>query len=406
MKQWNKIRNNKGFTLVELIVTLAIASIVMLVAGNYLFFGNRMFAENEVKNTDKYIGDSVFQFMKERLIYAGKIEVIDRAKVLSGESEAKYSHIFELSGNSVEENKGYLEFTNDKTVKAPEDIYGVDFYRNNKISYTLRLDEKDSTKTTFVLTVYVYNTKGEEVYQTGAAIRNLNIRLEKNNGEIETINYKEETSKVFMNPVISYEDKKSKAIDPFEEMAKQLREDYIGTYETLWKIWHSELDKNSLIDHDKYFNKGTSQGGNSQIRTYIYKQIYNGSWPEFTNFSEKMLKDLSPEYDRIIKFLETNPDLYYQPMLGLQSSGSYSPNSKPLNFAKDNCFIYLGASNVPASNWSAYFVYDHENNLWYASAKEHSYTHKMEGQGIASMNWQTLKQELDDQSKWIPLNSY
>ena len=52
-------RNQNGFTLIELIVTLAIFSIILAVAGNYLYFGNNLFAQTEVKNTQKYIGDSV-----------------------------------------------------------------------------------------------------------------------------------------------------------------------------------------------------------------------------------------------------------------------------------------------------------------------------------------------------------
>lgn len=70
------IKSNVGFTLVELIVTLAVFSIFLVVAGRYVFFGNNLFVTTEVHNSEKFIGDSTFHFMKERLLYAGKIEIL------------------------------------------------------------------------------------------------------------------------------------------------------------------------------------------------------------------------------------------------------------------------------------------------------------------------------------------
>ncbi|MEG0377271.1 MAG: prepilin-type N-terminal cleavage/methylation domain-containing protein, partial [Eubacterium sp.] len=70
MKRIYCLKNNDGFTLVELIVTLSILSIVLVVAGNYLFFGNRMYTQSEVKNTEKSIGDNMYHYMQNELTYA------------------------------------------------------------------------------------------------------------------------------------------------------------------------------------------------------------------------------------------------------------------------------------------------------------------------------------------------
>ena len=68
-KEYRTQKNcESGFTLVELIVTLGIMAIVLSVAGSMYFFGNRMYTTTEVKNTEKSIGDNVYQFMRDRLI--------------------------------------------------------------------------------------------------------------------------------------------------------------------------------------------------------------------------------------------------------------------------------------------------------------------------------------------------
>ncbi|MGL4284361.1 type II secretion system protein [Eubacterium aggregans] len=72
--QW--FRKKDGFTLVEMIVTLAIMAILLTVAGNALLFGNRMYTETEVKNREKSIGDTVFKAIENQLVYATKIEIL------------------------------------------------------------------------------------------------------------------------------------------------------------------------------------------------------------------------------------------------------------------------------------------------------------------------------------------
>lgn len=88
-------KNQKGFTLIELIVTLAIFSIILVVAGNYLFFGNNLFVKTEVKNSEKYIGDNVFEYIQRRLTYASHVEVINPDKI----RDPKYTNGIKINDN-------------------------------------------------------------------------------------------------------------------------------------------------------------------------------------------------------------------------------------------------------------------------------------------------------------------
>ena len=411
MRKFNLRLDDKGFTLVELIVTLAIAAIVMTVAGNYLFFGNRMFTENEVKNTDKYIGDTIYDFIKERLTYAGKIEVLEREKVLSGDASPKYSHVFALSGNSMENKDGYLYFTNDKEKllwnAEKAGIYGTGFYRNNKITYTFQIDKKDASNRSFILTIYVYNKDGEEVYKTGASIKNLNIGLENKAGQIETQYTGDDIYKMFKNPVISYEEKDNKLIDPLEEKAKEVRGYYVGTYNELVKIFleHGSLNNNTIKYADEckdWFDfEKAAYLNNDAIRDYVCQKYYGGSWPIFDGFPEEMLSDLNEkEKTAISQYLKTTK-LYYQPMIG----GNLS---KDKEFSDENCFIYLSTNSEALGSkgqWRAYFVFDHENNIWYANDAIVE-TKNWQNLSITTKNWQNLKSDLKNKDKWIPLNPY
>ncbi|QCT71822.1 type II secretion system protein [Eubacterium maltosivorans] len=282
MKLNRHLKSNNGFTLVELIVTLAIAAIVMTVAGNYLFFGNRMFAENEVKNTDKYIGDTIFDFMREQIIYATGVEVINPAET---DAAPKYEKIFDVDKISDKEN-GFLCF-GPKEVKPLPDIYGESFYRNNGVSYTVKV-KNDSLE--LYLNVQVYNRDGEMVYETGANIKNLNIALNGGNSIIITGAEENKKEHEYVNPIISLSEKQVEKDDELTILANGLYEKMKACLDDYYKL------KNKTMTQKEYTDKyGITWPGvsNDIFSKYIYNNLdSNNRWPAFTAKALEELKKL------------------------------------------------------------------------------------------------------------------
>lgn len=279
------VRDKHGFTLVELVVTLAIFAILLAVAGNYLFFGNRMFTETEKKNSEKSIGDTVFSFMREKIIYATGVEVINPSET---EAVPKYEKIFVIDEISDKES-GYLCF-GPKEEKPHPNIYGESFYRNNGVSYTVKV-KNDSLE--LYLNVQVYNQNGEMVYETGATIKNLNIALNGGNSIVITGAEADKEEYEYVNPIISLSEKQVESDDAYTIPANTL-------YQQM-KACLDDYDKlmNGTISQDDYKGKydiGWKGFSNDKFLTYIHKKYYNNNWPKFP--------------DEVVKQLGKNPPLY------------------------------------------------------------------------------------------------
>lgn len=189
-KLLDKAKNNRnGFTLVELIVTLAIFSIVLVVAGNYLFFGNNLFVKTEVKNSEKYIGDNVFEYMRRRITYATDVEVINP----ESSRTPKYEFVFKLN------NDGQL-------LEGPKDggitnVFSPEFYEGGyKVSYEVQV--LDSAHMELKVNVLAQGDDSP-VYTTSEVLKVINLQK---NGSILTT--EGEQKKTYVNPVISYSEEK------------------------------------------------------------------------------------------------------------------------------------------------------------------------------------------------------
>lgn len=182
-------KNCNGFTLVELIVTLAIFSIVLVVAGNYLFFGNNLFVKTEVKNSEKYIGDNVFEYMRRRITYATDVEVINP----ESSRTPKYDFVFKLN------NDGQL-------LEGPKDgnltsVFGPEFYEGGyKVRYEVQV--LDSAHMELKVNVLAQGNDSP-VYTTSEVLKVINLQK---NGSILTT--EGEQKKTYVNPVISYSEEK------------------------------------------------------------------------------------------------------------------------------------------------------------------------------------------------------
>lgn len=68
--------NNKGFTLMEIIVTLLISSLVMMIAGSLILNSLGYFNKAATTDADKQSLDLLADFVRDQLLYASDVKVL------------------------------------------------------------------------------------------------------------------------------------------------------------------------------------------------------------------------------------------------------------------------------------------------------------------------------------------
>lgn len=373
--------DDKGFTLVEIIVTLAVFSIILVVAGNYLFFGNRMFAETEVKNTEKSIGDNVFKYMERKIVYATKLEVIN--KDLNPQPEPKYNQKMYIGTSDDEGDLILAKRSDSKSTYNETNLFGRDYYGDYSVSYTVKV--LDDTRINLNVTVKD-SGKDDILYSTGEVIKNLN--LVNSNSKITQIGSNNETKENgFVDPIISFDtEAELTAIYSPIELLEQMK----FTRDQL-------LDKKMPDKYDQILNNNLYLD-NDRIRAYVSQYYYHGepyissppktivveNFPNFEGFPDTVVTNVDKKiakraeelgitnYKTLEKFLET-PNLKMQ---GFCCTSASSPKDL-------SCYVYVsdrtGWNNVS-------LVYDHDEDNWYYGFKKGS---SQAGLGIAQMPWET-----------------
>ena len=197
-----------GFTLVEITVTLVILGIVLATAGTALFFGNRMYSSTEVKNTEKYIGDSVYKYIEKKITYGTDVLILAWNSTPT-ESATYPNYLVNYNGTqragdtSATMQSAFLYKGYTDEGKNPEDILGSKFYGTYTMKYTVTLpaissdeEKAKADKRLVTLKVIVIDKDGKEVYSTEGAVKNLNSDIAISGTRSDAVS--------FMNPVIGY----------------------------------------------------------------------------------------------------------------------------------------------------------------------------------------------------------
>ena len=191
--------DSNGFTLVEIIVTLAIFSIVLVVASNYLLFGNRMFTETEVKNTEKSIGDNTFKYMKRKIVYATKLEIIN--KNLNPQPTPKYNQKMYIG--TGDDNGDLMLAKKEDTDKNYQEtnLFGQDYYGLYIVSYNVKV--LDDMRLSLTITVK-HSGENDILYSVSEVIKNINLA---NNSSkiIQTGSNNQIAEDGFVDPIISFD---------------------------------------------------------------------------------------------------------------------------------------------------------------------------------------------------------
>lgn len=118
------VKNKKGMTLVEIIVSLLIASIVLVMAGSILLSSLSMYDQNTLEDLDKGLLDNAFRLVEEEITYAGEVQVRD---------------------TKLDKEEGYSVFKieNGELLYNGNEVYGEDTYHKR----TLRMNVSKSSDT-------------------------------------------------------------------------------------------------------------------------------------------------------------------------------------------------------------------------------------------------------------------
>ncbi|MEG1428969.1 MAG: prepilin-type N-terminal cleavage/methylation domain-containing protein [Hydrogenoanaerobacterium sp.] len=162
-------KNTGGFTLVEVIVAMAVSAIAMTMITGIIISSFNSFASGAKMNNAKAIGDEVYRFIGEQLTYATELRIFDNSISTTVPPQDKNAI---WVGTEEGEQKGHLLFK-----KAGDDtaidLYGEQFYND----YTLELNTRGYKENLVEVSLTVRNPDGDAVYRTGSTIELINLKL-------------------------------------------------------------------------------------------------------------------------------------------------------------------------------------------------------------------------------------
>ncbi|MDR0852716.1 MAG: type II secretion system GspH family protein [Clostridiales Family XIII bacterium] len=145
----NCLRNKKGFTLVEIIVTLVIAGICIAVAGGILISSTNLVANIQIKDKAKQVAVTAAAFLNEETKFAAEITPVPYSASVSLDPDDAVFYIGNEAG--VPANRGYLFFRRVGDAADPVNIFGVNYYQNMKMSLDVSA-VRNSANDTIVVT--------------------------------------------------------------------------------------------------------------------------------------------------------------------------------------------------------------------------------------------------------------
>ncbi|MBS6374967.1 MAG: prepilin-type N-terminal cleavage/methylation domain-containing protein [Erysipelotrichaceae bacterium] len=163
------LRNHKGMTLIEIIITLFIASIILVMSSSILLSSMGFFDQHAVSDYDKSTLDSAFSQVSDQLEYASGITI--SATPLSDKSYENWSYY------RIKNGRLYYRATADGDER---DLYTDAFYHKRQMMMQVQMKDKDK--------LYLYMGLKEDdriVYdrQNTLSLSVVTVRIENNESE-------------------------------------------------------------------------------------------------------------------------------------------------------------------------------------------------------------------------------
>lgn len=111
--------NKKGFTLIELIVALAVTVIIIASVGGILYSSYKTFYGITDANEYKMIGDNVYNYLSDKIIVASNLTIVNEQSIILGNDDTITVDV------------------NGRLLYNGVDVFGDAFYNNKKISFSV-----------------------------------------------------------------------------------------------------------------------------------------------------------------------------------------------------------------------------------------------------------------------------
>lgn len=160
------MKNNRGFTIIEMIVTIAIMSIVLLTVLQIFVFTSKQYAVQQTRSYQMLLSDSIEEITKEKVRYATDVQV--SGAVISG-----YNSIVNIDDDFYMDGSVFFGDDNAFGQKIEVEFHVVDDY---SLGVDLRIysgtgDDTIETINNFVCKLVNMELKSKELVDTGRSVR-------------------------------------------------------------------------------------------------------------------------------------------------------------------------------------------------------------------------------------------
>jgi len=146
----------KGFTLVEVIITLVITVIVIAVSSALVITGTNLFARSAQRDIQMNIAETVLSFVSEQLLYTNDIGEFTNPPAFTNDGTAILQIKTDGSTN-YSHTRGQLFFRRAWDTQDPINVFGPGFYQNYEIGLEIDVSyPPGGGNASFKLTVNVY----------------------------------------------------------------------------------------------------------------------------------------------------------------------------------------------------------------------------------------------------------